>query len=789
MNTIQRPLEMSRTLSFPPFKSNIRRRHTRVIGIRGRALGRCWQAFFLSVLLCTNNTRAQRPKAAENSIETKVDTLLSRMTVEEKIGQLNQSFHFIRGEATDQRVIRGEIGSFNHEIDPAEINRLQHLAVDKSRLHIPLVFMMDVVHGFGVTFPVPLAMAASWDMPMIEQDQSMAAKEARKAGLQWNASPMLDIVRDPRWGRVVEGAGEDPFLGSKVAVAQVRGFQGMLPVDDEHMVVSLKHFAGYGFSEGGRDHDEALIPETVLRNVVLKPFKAATDAGAGSLMSAYMDLNDVPASGNRWLLTEVLRDEWHYPGIVISDNNAVTDLVPHGFAKDQEDAGKRALHAGVDMQMSNFGDVSGLLAAAHDHTLNIEELDRSVRRVLRLKFELGLFDHPYVDETKAAVSDKPKLLEMARVSAERSAVLLKNSDGLLPLRPGAYPKVALIGSLADNKQDTLGPWLAGEDYYDTVTIRQALEQSGKFQQVAYAPGVQIRRLYPSPFDRKMKEKPAPPWTDQEADAQLNHAVEVAKGADLVIAVLGEEQNMTGESASRASLDLPGRQEELLEKLYALKKPIVLVLMAGRPLTIDWAADHIPAILDLWFPGTEGGDAAVDLLFGNANPGGKLPITWPRNANQIPTFYGHTLTQDPQGQSKRYWDVPSVPLFAFGYGLSYTHFSYANVRVLEPEVHIGQPVTIEAEVTNTGSVAGDAVPQLYLHQQYGGASRPARELKGFERINLQHGEKRTIRFVVPPQELAYWSEATHRWTQDATTFSFGVGDDSTAPLTGTFTVVP
>jgi beta-glucosidase len=360
---------------------------------------------------------------------------------------------------------------------------LQRLAVEKSRLHIPLIFMMDVIHGYGVTFPVPIATAASWDMSMIENEQRMVAKVARHAGLQWTASPMVDIARDPRWGRIIEGAGEDAFLGEKVAVAQTRGFQGTVPVDGDHMVVSLKHFAGYGYSEGGRDHDEALIPESVLRNIVLKPFKAAIDAGAGSVMSAYMDLNDVPATGNHWLLTDVLRSEWGFRGVVVSDNNAVTDLVPHGFAKDQEDAGKRALSAGVDLQMSNFGNVVGLLAAAKDNTINMQDLDRSVHRMLRLKYHLGLFDRPYIDEVAAVKFDRQPLLKEALIAAERSAVLLKNENGLLPLHANAYKKVALIGPLADSKQNTLVPWLARENVSETVTVRQALEESKRFDSV------------------------------------------------------------------------------------------------------------------------------------------------------------------------------------------------------------------------------------------------------------------------------------------------------------------
>jgi beta-glucosidase len=741
-----------------------------------------------AVLVAAPCASPQNTVSGDREIDRKVEALLRQMTVEEKIGQLTQSFHFVKNAKSDQRVINGELGAYVWETDPVEINRLQHLAVEKSRLHIPLIFMMDVIHGYGVTFPVPIATAASWDMPMIENEQRMVAKVARNAGLQWAASPMVDIARDPRWGRIIEGAGEDPYLGAKVAVAQTRGYQGTGPVDGDHVVVSLKHFAGYGYSEGGRDHDEALIPESVLRNVVLKPFKAAIDAGAGSVMSAYMDLNDVPATGNHWLLTDVLRSEWGFKGIVVSDNNAVTDLVAHGFAKDQEDAGTRALAAGVDLQMSNFGNVSGLLAAGKDGTVNVQELDRSVRRMMKLKYQLGLFDHPYIDESAAVNFDRQPLLKAARNAAERSAVLLKNADNLLPLRTNAYKKVALIGPLADSKQNTLGPWLTRENVDETVTVRQALEESKRFDSVTYAQGVQLWRLYGSPFDLFLKEKPQAPWTQEESDAQLAHAIDVARDSDLVIAVMGEMGNMSGEAASRASLDLPGRQEELLKKLAELGKPVVLVLMAGRPLTISWEAEHIPAILDAWYPGTEGGHAIANLLFGTANPGGKLPMTWPRDANQIPIYLSHTATQDPQNQGKRYWDAPSTPLFPFGYGLSYSKFEFAAPQVSAPSVRVGQTITVEAQVTNSSNVAGDVVAQLYIHQRYGTSSRPVRELKGFDRVPLKPHETKAVHFTLGGEDLSYWSEAKKAWIQDAADFDFWVGEDSTASATGKFAVI-
>jgi beta-glucosidase len=719
----------------------------------------------------------------------KVDALLKQMTVDEKIGQLNQSFHFFKSSGVDATIAAGGIGSIVHEYDIAEINRIQHLAVEKSRLHIPLIFLSDVLHGYRIIYPVPIAMASSFDMKMIEDVQSEAAFEARHAGQQWTASPMFDIARDPRWGRIVEGAGEDPYLGSRVAEAQVNGFQGRRPIDANHLMVSIKHFAGYGASIGGRDHDDVNLSESQLRNVYLKPFKAGVDAGAGTVMDTYVDLNDVPATGNRWLLTDVLRQDWKFRGLVVSDNNAVSDLVPHRFAKDKEDASKRALHAGVDVQMSNMGtDAEGLTKAAKDGSLDITELDSAVRRVLSMKFEVGLFDHPYADDRGMDEATTAEHLRTAKAAAERSAVLLRNEGKLLPLEPRKYEKAALIGPLGDTRQNIIGPWFDGWDMSKVKTLKQSLEQSGGFTSVSYAEGAQIRRFYPSPFARKVIEKEGAAWTQEQSDQEFQHAVDVARESDIIIAAMGEMQYMTGESASRASLDLPGRQEELLKALCQLGKPIVLVLFNGRPLTIQWEAEHIPAILEMWYPGSEGGDALVDLLFGKANPAGKLPVTWPRNANQIPMYYSHNSTQDPKGEGKRYWDAESTPLYPFGFGLSYTTFSFKSAKPLQPAIKTGQPFTIEGEVTNTGDVQGDVVAQLYIHQRYGSASRPVRELKGFERISLKPHETKEIRFEVPPEDLSYWSSAKCGWVQEASDFDFWVGEDSTAALGGTFTVI-
>jgi beta-glucosidase len=726
------------------------------------------------------------------TVRREAEALLRQMTPEEKVGQLTESFVYAKatqGESDiDDRIVQGEIGSLVDVLDPAEINRFQHLAVEKSRMHIPLLFGMDVVHGYRIIFPVPLAMAASWDMAMIEHDQAIAAAEARRDGVDWTFAPMLDIARDPRWGRIVEGPGEDPYLASRIAIAEVRGFQGR-GLNTDHMLACVKHFAGYGAAEGGRDHDATNLSESQLWNVYLRPFHAGVSAGAGCVMSAYMDLNDVPATGDTWLLTDVLRGDWGFSGVVVSDNNAVNDLVPHGFAKDREDAGARALSAGVDVQMSAEGDVRGLLAAVRDGRVSANQLDNAVGKVLEMKIKLGLFAHPYAGLQPPDPKLEATHLEAARVASERSAVLLRNAGHLLPLKEGLYRRIAVIGPLANTRQNTLGSWAFVQDMSKVTTILDGLQKRSTDSTVSYAEGVQIRRERPSPFDPLMKERPEPKWSHERVRREFDRAVALAAHSDLCIVVLGELQDMTGESASRASLALPGEQERLLEAVARLGKPIVLVLLNGRPLNITWASQHISAILEMWFPGSGGGDATAALLYGDANPGGKLPITWPRSAAQIPVYYSHNLTQDPQHQGERYWDTPSTPLYPFGYGLSYTSFSYGEARVESVQAHVGEPIRLQAIVENTGDVAGDSVVQIYIHQRYGSASRPARQLEGFDRVRVRPHERKVVYFTLTPDDLSFWSTAKRAWTQEPSTFDFWIGGDSTAPLHGEFTVLP
>jgi len=731
---------------------------------------------------------------ADAEVQARVDALLAGLSLEEKIGQLNQAgaLPFPGSPKIEDVVSTGGAGSVLWLNDTKKFNELQKIAVEQSPSKIPLLFGLDVIHGYRTIFPVPLAMASSWDPDVPERAQTVAAREARAAGIHWTFGPMVDIARDARWGRIVEGAGEDPFLGAAMAAAQVRGFQGPTFGAEDRLVACAKHFAGYGASDGGRDYDPVYLPETQLRNVYLPPFQAAVKAGVGTFMGAYMDLNNVPASGNSFLLRDVLKGEWGFQGFVVSDARAVANLVTQGFARDGRDAAYRALHAGLDMDMASNTYPQHLAGLVADGTLKAAEIDDAVRRILTIKVRMGLFEHPYTDESLLAkVVASPEHNKEARWAAQRSMVLLRNEGKTLPLSKD-LENVAVIGPLADSQDATDGSWLVFGHTSNAVTVLQGIKAKLPNARVEHAPGPEIRREFPSFFEAFMPGPKKAPQTPEEAEAAFQQAVATARAADTVVMVLGESANMAGEAASRASLDLPGRQQELLEAVVALEKPVVLVLLNGRPLAVAWAAEHVPAILEAWEPGSAGGHAVADILFGDVNPGGKLPVTFPRKTGQTPIYYARNLTHSPEGRpmySQRYWDGAVAPLYPFGFGLSYTTFSIADLKVSAPQVKLGEEVTVTADVANTGSVAGDEVVQLYIHQKAGRDSRPMRELKGFERVTLRPGEKRTVAFRLGPDELRYWSTSAGAWVQDAEAFDVWVGADSTATLSASFTVVP
>jgi len=755
-------------------------------------------SFVLLVFLCAAQSSAQALAASSRSSSSDaeaarfVDGLLAKMTLEEKVGQMSQiALNTPDKSLRDERILKGEVGSFLFITDAKEINRLQHLAMEKSRLHIPLIFGFDVIHGFRTIYPVPLALAASWDPAEVEKVQSMAAREASSVGVNWTFAPMVDIARDARWGRIMEGAGEDPYLGSRMAEAQVRGFQGEGIGSPNHILACVKHFAGYGAAEGGRDYDSSDISDEQLWNVYLPPFEAAVRAGAGSLMSAYMDLNGVPATGNRWLLHDVLRETWGFQGFVVSDWESIRNLTTHGFASGPEDAAVRAVNAGVDMEMTSGLYRDNLPVAVKKGLVKQATIDAAVRRILMTKYKLGLFKDPYVVAERSErelVSTAQR--EAARAAADRTAVLLRNEGGMLPLDKN-IKSIAVIGPLTDTKPDIMGSWSLAGHPEDTVTaiegIRKRLAKSGT--KVLWTKGVEIERGQESIFDDQFPSPKPVLKTDAEKKTEFNHAIDLVKQADVAVMILGEAQTMSGERASRSSLTLPGEQEQLLEAVVATGKPVVLALINGRPLNITWASQHVPAILDMWYPGTEGGNAIADLLFGDAVPGGKLPVSWPRDVGQVPIYYARNLTQILEAPDARYWDGSSAPLYPFGYGLSYTSFSLGGMKTSAKWVKSGESMTVSIDVQNTGKVAGDQVVQLYTHQRSGSASRPVRELKGFRRITLNPGERQTVELTLDTKELGFWSPQTHIWSIEPGLFDLWLGTDSNATEHTTFEVLP
>ena len=722
----------------------------------------------------------------------RANELLEKMSPQEKIGQLHQVWGIDLipdAPKPDDMVRQGLVGSMLYVIEPKRKNELQKIAVEESPSGIPLLFGSDVGHGYRTGFPIPLAMASSWDPDVEKRATEIIAKEASADGLHWTFYPMVDICRDSRWGRIIEGAGEDPYLGAAMAAAQVEGFQGQQIGSPDHLMACAKHMAGYGAADAGRDYDPVNISEAELRNVYLPPFKAAVDAGVGTIMSAYMDLNNVPASANKHLLQEILRKEWGFEGFVVSDASAIRNLVTEGFAKDIKDAAKRSFKAGVNMDMSSFSYIQSLGDLLTDGQITMEELDNAVRPILEMKSALGLFENPYVEEGKleAVVSD-PKHREEARSAAQRSMVLLKNSEQTLPLKKD-IKKLAVIGPLADSQDATEG-MIGLFNEPGAVTVLSGIRNKIPDAEVIYAPGPWIKRDIPNAVSDIMPDfcgnKAKSAQTEEEAEIAFKEAVEIAKQADTVVAVMGEGIDMSGEASSRSFLGLPGRQTELLKEITKLGKKIILVLLNGHPLSIEWEAEHIPAILEAWQPGWEGGNAVADILFGDVNPGGKMPVTVPRNAGQLPMYYMRNNTHRPESANdglftSRYWDSQSAPLFAFGHGLSYTTFTFDNLRLDKEQMKVGETLNVSVDVTNTGNMAGDEVAQVYIHQRYGSDSRPMRELKGFERVTLMPGETKTLNFELGAKELTYWSTAKGDYTQDETVIDIWVGGNLNAEL--------
>ncbi|MCW3978213.1 MAG: glycoside hydrolase family 3 C-terminal domain-containing protein, partial [Candidatus Bathyarchaeota archaeon] len=633
-------------------------------------------------------------KDPSQSVEARVEDLLGRMTLEEKIGQMCQYTKY--PEKHEELVGAGKVGSLFNVTGAEQTNEVQSIAVEKSRLGIPLIFGLDVIHGYSTIYPIPLAMASSWDPETVKAAASIAAAEASSEGIRWTFAPMVDIARDPRWGRVAEGAGEDPYLGSAMARAQVEGYQGEDLADPHTIVACPKHYVAYGGAEGGRDYNTVEVSERTLRDVYLPPFKAAVEAGAGTLMSAFNDLNGVPASANRFTLTTVLREEWGFEGFVVSDWNSIGELVVHGIAGTRAQAGKEAVEAGVDMDMEGNVYQMTLASLVEEGAVSESTVDDAVRRILTIKFKLGLFDSPYIDPSLAAkVIQCKEHIEAARDFASHSMVLLKNENGLLPLKKD-LKTVAVIGPLADEQDALLGCWPCMGRPEDVVTLLEGIKDKvSEETEVLYAKGCDVQG---------------------DSTEGLRDAADKAKAADVAIVVVGESREMSGEAGCRSSLDLPGVQERLVREVCETGVPVVMVLLNGRPMSISWPAEHVPAILEAWHPGIQGGNAVADLLFGDFYPCGRLPVTFPRTVGQVPIYYNHKNTGRPPTPllyTSKYIDLPSTPLFPFGHGLGYTQFEYGNLTISPEEIKPDGEVEISLNVKNVGDREGDEVVQLYL----------------------------------------------------------------------------
>ena len=734
---------------------------------------------------------AQAQQLSEQEVETRIDALLGRMTLEEKAGQLAQ----YSGNTPDnlEMVKQGKAGSLLGAFGAKQAYEAQRIAVESTRLKIPLILGYDVIHGYRTIFPVPLASAGSFDLPLIEQAERVAAKEATAAGVKWVFAPMVDIARDPRWGRIVEGAGEDPYLGSLVAAARVRGFQGKNVADAESVVACAKHYVAYGATEGGRDYNTVDISEQLLREVYLPPFRAAVNAGVGTLMSAFNDLNGIPATANRHTLTEILRDEWKFRGFVVSDYDAVHELIPHGTAANDRQATLEAIYAGVDMDMADGDYAKYIPELVNSGQLPISVVNEAVRRVLRVKLQAGLFEHPYTDQNREN-SDMltPESLQVARKLAQESMVLLENKGSLLPL--GKDKNVAVIGPLADDKASQLGSWAGNGQAKDAVTPLEAIMARLGKQHVFYSKGVDI-----PPYESGLAAgvaAPAPSTATgvvgvetSQKPASIADAVNTALKADAVILFMGELAGMTGEASSRSSLDLPGEQQKLATAILATNKPVVMVLESGRPLDIRWAQDRIPAIIQAWYLGVQSGNAIADVLFGEVSPTGRLPLSWPRSVGEIPTYYNHKNTGRPQSPDRwhtGYLDQSASPLFPFGYGLTYTTFAYSDLKVETPKIGRDGTVSLSAEISNTGQRQAAEVVQLYVHDRVGPTSRPVRELKAFERVTLSPGERKTVIFRVRAEDLGSYDAQMH-WVVPKGTYDVWVAPDSASGIQGTFEV--
>ena len=707
--------------------------------------------FLLPFVSCTQVATYKGDAATEK----KVEALLSKMTLEEKIGQMNQISSYGNIEDMSGLIKKGEVGSILNEMDPVRINALQRVAIEESRLGIPLLIARDVIHGFKTIFPIPLGQAASFNPQVAKDGARVAAIEASSVGIRWTFAPMIDIARDPRWGRIAEGCGEDTYLTSVMGAAMVEGFQGDSLNSPTSIAACPKHFVGYGAAEGGRDYKSTFIPERRLRNVYLPPFEAAAKAGAATFMTSFNDNDGVPSTGNAFILKDVLRDEWGFDGVVVTDWASASEMISHGFAADSKEVALKSVNAGVDMEMVSYTFVKELPALIKEGQVKESTIDEAVRNILRIKYRLGLFDTPYVDEQQTSVMYAPSHLEAAKQAAVESAILLKNDKEVLPLQP-SVKTVAVVGPMANAPYEQLGTWIFDGEKARTQTPLNAIkEMVGDKVQVIYEPGLAYSR--------------------EKNPASVAKAAATAARADVILAFVGEESILSGEAHCLADLDLQGDQGALITALAKTGKPVVTIVMAGRPLTIGKEVEESTAVLYSFHPGTMGGPALADLLWGKAVPSGKAPVTFPRMVGQIPVYYAHNNTGRPAtrnevllndiaveagqtslGCTSFYMDAGFDPLFPFGYGLSYTTFKYSNIKLASDVLKKDDVLTVTFDLENTGKYEGTEVAQLYIQDKIGSVTRPVKELKRFTRVTLKPGEKKSVSFELPVSELAFWN---------------------------------
>ncbi len=712
----------------------------------------------------------------QESYEPKIDSILSGMPLDEKIGQLVQAVGMDSG--VEDHIRKGEVGSILIGMPgPEECNRIQKIAIDETRCGIPLLFANDIIHGFHTIFPIPLAEASSWNPGLVKEACSIAAFESAAEGTRWTYAPMVDIARDPRWGRIMEGSGEDPYLGSVFSSARVEGFQGSNLKNKTKIAACSKHYAAYGGAEGGRDYNTVDISERTLREVYLPPFHSAVNTRVASIMSAFNDLNGIPASSNYFTLTQVLRNEWKWDGVVISDYNSIGETIHHRFAKDKKEAALKSFTAGVDIDMAGDTIVGNIYSPnlkklVEEGKISEKQIDKSVRNVLRMKFRLGLFENPYTDIEYFRKNNLSKSYKdsIALRLAKESIVLLKNENNLLPLRKN-IKKIALIGPLADNNEDPTGVWAGAGKPEDVVTVLQGFKN-------LLQGNTEINFIRGCGFN------------DRDS-SEFNAAIEAAENSDIVVMVLGEQKEMSGEATSKTNLDLPAIQENLLKKIFAAQKPVVVVLMNGRPITINWISEYIPAVVEAWYPGNQAGNAIAQVLFGEYNPSGKLTVTFPRSTGQIPIYYYQKSTGRPFNENdkytSKYLDSPNTPLYPFGFGLSYSSFRYSDIKVSKNKIKKADSTTVSVNVTNTGRFPGEEVVQLYIRDEFASITRPIKELKGFQKIKLVPGETKNVKFDITPAMLSF-PDKDFKPVVEPGKFTLMVGGSSDELISSSFDII-